>query len=311
MATAATTSIQIRPMAIGIGAEIHGVDLRDPLEPSVVAEIRAALLRWKVIFFRDQAITPDDHLRFGRYFGTPSAHPTLPSLEGHPEILLLASRPDTARPSAILEARWHTDVTFSPTPPMASILVARDTPTFGGDTQWSNLARAYDRLSEPIRNLIDGLSAVHRNSLQLERVGDGLGNDLVSTFTSRPLAALHPVVAVHPETGERVLVVNPTFTSHIVELSARESAHLLAMLYEHISRPEFTVRLRWEPGTIAFWDNRSTAHLAPQELPFLSPDERAAVGGRPRVMHRVTLDGQPLVGPTGLTSRQLDGAAFG
>ena len=292
-------SFDVRPMAGYIGAEILGVDLRGPLDPRVVAEIRATLLRWKVVFFRDQDLTQEQHVAFGRNFGevTP-AHPTLPAaFPDHPEILLLDNE-RYAADSVSIESRWHTDVTFVPNPPMASILRGVVVPPYGGDTQFANIVVAYERLSEPIRDLIDGLHAVHHNVLPLAR-GE-MPAEMAQRFSSTDIRSVHPVVRVHPETGERAIFVNPNFTSHVVELSRKESRHLLEMLYEQISNPEFTCRFRWEPGSIAFWDNRATAHLVPTDIP----------AGFHRSMQRITLTGDVPVGVDGEPSHVLAGATF-
>ncbi|MCB0994951.1 MAG: TauD/TfdA family dioxygenase [Acidimicrobiales bacterium] len=293
--------IDVQPVSGNIGAEIVGVDLAQPLAPDAVAEIRAALLRWKVIFFRGQHISPAQHIEFGGLFGdvTP-AHPTLPAaFPDHPEILLLDNTRTIEQDGRRIDNRWHTDVSFAPNPPMASILRGVVVPPYGGDTQWTNLELAYERLSPQIRDLIDGLHAVHTNELPLEsgHTTTGLG----AQFQSTPITTIHPVVRVHPETGARSLFVNPQFTKYIVELTRSEGAHVLAMLYEHISRAEFTVRFRWEPDSIAFWDNRCTAHLVPRDVP----------AGVQRSMQRITLAGDVPVGVDGELSQAVAGELFG
>jgi taurine dioxygenase len=294
--------IDVRPLSGYVGAEIFGVDLSQPLDAAAVAEIRAALLQWKVVFFRDQDLTPAQHIAFGRQFGevTP-AHPTLPAtIPEHPEILVLGRRNEVMDGEAPrIESRWHTDVTFVPNPPMASILRGVVVPPYGGDTQWVNLAVAYEHLSPEIQRLIDGLHAVHHNILPLAR-GE-MSSKLAQVFASSDLRAVHPVVRVHPETGEKALFVNPNFTDHIVELSRQEGRHLLAMLYEHMTHPMFTCRFRWQPGSIAFWDNRATAHVVPIDVP---PQFE-------RTMQRITLAGDVPVGPDGSTSYALAGDTFG
>lgn len=307
----ADLALEVRPMSTCIGAEITGVDLSAPLSDATVAAIRAALLKWKVVFFRDQHIGPAEQVRFGQRFGAVSpGHPTLPGLKGHPEVLPLSNRMAVDNEGvSVIESEWHTDVTFTPQPPMGSILRGVVVPGYGGDTQWTNLVVAYERLSAPMKRLVDELHAVHRNVLHVDRIGEGLPSAIREVFTSKPLAALHPVVRVHPETGERALFVNPTFTSHIVELGRNESRRLLDLLYEHIMSPELTVRFRWQPGSIAFWDNRATAHLAPRDVSNLV-DEHGQPVIVERVMHRITLDGDLPVGPSGSQSRALDGGAF-
>ena len=296
--------LDVRPMAGHIGAEIHGVDLRE-LTPETVAAIRAALLEWKVVFFRDQPLTQEQHLAFGRAFGDlVPGHPTLlPAFPDFPEILLLDNQAGGAgggnkTGGPMIESRWHTDVTFMPQPPMASILRGLVVPPYGGDTQWTNLVTAYEQLSPQVQEFIDGLHAVHHNTLPIER-GE-MPSEYASQFQSRYISSVHPVVRVHPETGERVLFVNPNFTSHIVELSRREGGHLLAMLYEQLANPAFTVRFRWEPDSIAFWDNRATAHLVPTDV---SPEFH-------RHMQRITLAGDVPVGVDGSSSQAVDGGTF-
>ena len=294
--------IDVRPVSGHTGAEIHGVDLTGPLDDATVAAIREALLRWKVVFFRDQFLDQAQHLAFARRFGRPTpAHPTLPAaFPDFPEILLLdndgGKRGEPGHEDAPnIESRWHTDVTFLPNPPMASILRGVVVPPYGGDTQWTNLVVAYERLSAPLRDLCDRLHAVHHNALPIGR-GE-LSSSLRTQFMSRPIRSVHPVVRVHPETGERALFVNPNFTDYVVELSRKEGAHLLALLYEQIANPEFTCRFRWEPGSIAFWDNRATAHLVPTDVP----------AGMHRSMQRITLEGDLPVGVDGEPSRALEG----
>ncbi|MDT3444760.1 TauD/TfdA family dioxygenase [Pseudofrankia sp. BMG5.37] len=282
-----------------IGAEIFGVDLTQPLEPAAIAEIRATLLRWKVVFFRDQHVTPAQQIAFGRQFGevTPG-HPTLPTLEGHPEILPLDTRTYLGEGKSDFRVRslWHTDVTFVLNPPMGSILHGLVIPPYGGDTQWTNLVTAYERLSPSLRDFLDGLHAVHVNQIHLER---GDSSKLSALFAKTPYETIHPVVRVHPETGERALFVNPNFTTRIVELSNTESDRVLGLLYEHLATPEFTVRFRWQPDSIAFWDNRATAHLAPTDY-----------AGFDRAMHRITIAGDVPVGVGGKPSKSHEGGSF-
>lgn len=298
---AAELGLDVRPMSGYTGAEILGVDLTRPLEPAVVDEIRATLVKWKVVFFREQFLDQAQHVAFGRQFGELiPGHPTLPAMyPDYPEILVLdnvsgatRNQGDDAGQPPRVESNWHTDITFSLAPPAASILRGVVVPPYGGDTQWTNLARAYARLSPEVQRFIDGLHAVHHNVLPIER-GE-LPSSLAATFGATPIKSIHPVVRVIPETGEKVLFVNPNFTSHIVELTRKESGHVLAMLYEELKRAEHTVRFRWEPGSIAFWDNRQTAHLVPTDVP----------PGMHRSMERITLVGDIPVGPDGQPSRE-------
>jgi alpha-ketoglutarate-dependent taurine dioxygenase len=292
--------VDVRPLSKHTGAEIHGVDLSSPLDDATIRCIRDALLRWKVVFFRRQHLTQDAHVALGSRFGRVApAHPTLPArFPERPEILVLEKDPLADAPGgSAIDHRWHTDVTYVDAPPMGSILRAVEVPPYGADTEWTNLAAAYATLAAPVRTMIDDLTAVHENVLHLVR---GEPTPLMRAFMAKRLRALHPVVTVHPETGERILYVNPDYTAHIVELSRRESHHVLACLNEHLTGREFTVRYRWEPGDVAFWDNRSTAHVAPNDVP----------DGYHRVMERITLTGTRTVGVNGQTSRTLDGDAI-
>ncbi len=291
--------IEVLPQTQHTGAEIRGVTLSPDLDDATVAEIRAALLRWKVVFFRDQDLDRDRHVALGARFGEVTlAHPTLPPrFPDHPEIVVIqkdAHGHDDPE-ETILEHRWHSDVTYTAMPPMGSILRAVELPPYGGDTEWTNLAAAYAGLSAPLKAMIDGLTAVHHNVLHLMR---GEPNQLQRDFESIRLRARHPVVSVHPETGEKVLYVNPDFTSHVYELTRQEGEHVLALLYEQLASREYTVRFRWEPGSVAFWDNRATAHRAPLDVP----------AGYHREMERITLAGEPHTGPTGFTSEVFEPA---
>ncbi|MDO3636313.1 TauD/TfdA dioxygenase family protein [Mycolicibacterium arseniciresistens] len=301
--TQVAQALDVRPQSGWTGAEIHGVDLTAPLSDAHVAEIRAALLKWKVVFFRDQFIGHDDHLRFASAFGDPTpAHPLFDAIPDpqYPTIYPIFRDRFKARYGASRgfdRANWHADVTAAVNPPAASILRAEVIPPYGGDTQWSNTVAAYEGLSEPVRRLADGLRAVHRFS---PPDGTTATEDYRQRVSRRPLLTEHPVVRVHPETGERALYVNPGFTSHIVGVSPHESRRLLGLFYDELSRPEHTVRFKWEPGSIAFWDNRSTVHLAPSDL--TTDDDRR--------LYRVTLVGDVPVGPDGLPSVALDGEPF-
>lgn len=295
-----TATVEVRPMSGHIGAELFGIDLARPLTDATVAEIRAALLRWKVVFFREQHITRDQHVAFGRRFGSVTpAHPTLAAaFAEHPEVLLLDNGGRSTGKRDRTDAGWHTDVSFVPNPPMASILHGVVVPEYGGDTHWSNLAVAYERLSASTRSMIDSMRAVHHNVLG--ETGARSRTAFDTTMRSRDLEVEHPVVRVHPETGERSLFINPLWTSHLVGVPHRESKHLLEMLYEQIADLDFTVRFRWQAGSVAFWDNRATAHLVPGDVP----------DGMHRRMERITLAGDLPVGPDGFASRALLGDTF-
>jgi taurine dioxygenase len=303
-------SISIDRVAGHIGADISGVDLSAPLSEEEVTAIRATLLAHKVVFFRGQHLDHGQQIAFARQFGELThAHPheDAPPQE-HPEILTIdprryeklygLDRKQQTRRQYSYYSGWHTDVTAAVNPPAASILRAETVPAFGGDTAWSNLVAAYEGLSEPLRRLADGLRAEHRFLAGSEADDNGRYAERIS---KNLLVAVHPVVRVHPETGERALFVNPGFTKKILGLSAAESRQILDLFFGQIARPAYTVRFRWQPGDIAFWDNRATAHLAPEDLEHLDVE---------RTLHRVTLIGDRPVGPDGFTSELISGVEF-
>lgn len=304
--------LTIKRVAGHIGAEITGVDLAHPLDPTTVEEIRQALLTHKVVFFRGQTLDHSTQIAFARQFGELThAHPHEDAPpEEHPQILTIDPRRYEERYGANYRelyrkrqysyySGWHTDVTAAVNPPAASILRAETVPDFGGDTQWTNLVAAYEGLSAPLRDFVDGLRAEHRFLAGYQTTDED--GKLVKRINDNLLVSVHPVVRVHPETGERALFVNPGFTDRIVGLSALESRRVLELLYEQITRPEYTVRFRWQPGSVAFWDNRATAHLAPSDLDHLDVQ---------RTLHRVTLIGDRPVGPDGFVSEIVAGREF-
>ncbi|GAA2268241.1 TauD/TfdA family dioxygenase [Nonomuraea roseoviolacea subsp. roseoviolacea] len=304
--------LAVKRVAGHIGAEITGVDLAHPLDPTAVEEIRQALLAHKVVFFRGQNLDHAAQIAFARQFGELThAHPHEDAPpEEFPQILTIDPRRYEERYGANYRelyrkrqysyySGWHTDVTAAVNPPAASILRAETVPEFGGDTQWTNLVAAYEGLSAPLRDFVDGLRAEHRFLAGYQTTDED--GELVKRINDNLLVSVHPVVRVHPETGERALFVNPGFTDHIVGLSARESRRVLELLYEQITRPEYTVRFRWQPGSVAFWDNRATAHLAPSDLDHLDVQ---------RTLHRVTLIGDRPVGPDGFVSEIVAGREF-
>lgn len=279
---------EVVPLSGNIGAEIRGVDVRALTEDEVAA-VRAAWLHYKVVFFPGQHLTPEEHLAFARLFGEPTeGHPVIPGLSDQPEVFeidyskareLAATYGNVGTYSRGLH--WHTDVTFVKRPPLGSILRAVVVPPAGGDTLFSNQAAAFAALSPALREFLGTLTAVHDGEAQFRGVLDlvGEGRWEGSTFTKlEPVE--HPVVRTHPETGEKILFVNPGFTSHIKELDRAESDALLAFLYQHSVLPEFTVRYHWQEGTIGFWDNRATQHAVAGDF-----------GDAHRVIQRVTLRG--------------------
>jgi taurine dioxygenase len=267
-------SIQIHPVAGALGAELCGVDLSGPLDEASIAAIHAAWMERQVLFLRDQHISREQHVAFGRSFGELHVHPVLRQLEdeGFPEIVVLES--DARRP--VLADAWHSDVTFQKKPPMGSILRAVTVPEAGGDTMWSSMYAAYEALSDSMQRLLSDLRAVndggffHRQARKAEHRED----------LEKDQTAVHPVIRTHPVTGRKGIFVNSAFTRSIEGMKPAESRALLGFLYEHVGSPDFTCRLRWQPGTIAMWDNRCTQHR-------VVADNRSAH----RRMERVTLQG--------------------
>ena len=253
-------NISVIPMTSAIGAEIHGVDLARPLDSATADAIYEALLRHLVIFFRDQVISPQQHLAFAQSFGELDApHPHYAHVPGFDRIVLLAN--DAANPPDT--DNWHTDLTFKAEPPFASILVARDLPETGGDTLWASMYAAYESLPPDMKTEIAGLRAVHDMGDFKNEFVDGTSSTArLLQATQRFGFAIHPLVQTHPGTGRRYLYVNDSFTSHVVGLTARASRRLLNYLLDHINRPENQVRFKWRPGSVAMWDNRCTQHYA-------------------------------------------------
>ncbi len=273
MATMATRSrIDIRPLTPAIGAELHGIDLGAPDIADHVPAIRAALLAHKVIFFRDQHITAEQHIAFARHFGDLEIHPATPKDQANQEILRIAHGPD----SRGTENAWHSDVTWRERPSLGSILRAIEVPAVGGDTLFVDMHLAFQTLSAEMQRFVRGLNAVH----DIARVFAGRLGKTADDLRAKYPPQTHPVVRTHPETGAPTLFVNTAFTSHIEGLSAAESATLLAHLYATASNPEIQCRFRWQPGSIAFWDNRASQHFAASDyFPARRVMERVTIAG--------------------------------
>ncbi|HVM08977.1 MAG TPA: TauD/TfdA family dioxygenase [Acidimicrobiales bacterium] len=272
-------AITVQPMTPKLGAEIAGVDLSQPLDEGTVAEIREALLAHHVIVFRDQQLTPDDQIRFGRCFGELDTHPFVEGMPAHPEIIEIITEPDDV---FNFGGGWHTDVTFLEEPDLGSILYGIDVPDAGGDTLFANQHAAYEALSDTIKGFLDGLVAVHSAGPQYAPGGYSTRSKSMKTknVDLADRSVRHPVVRTHPETGRKALYVNRAFTTRIEGLKYDESAALLEFLFTHAVREPFTCRLRWEPGTLAMWDNRSVQHYALFDY-----------RGHRRRMHRITVKG--------------------
>jgi taurine dioxygenase len=271
--------IEVHPLNPTIGARVSGVDLGEPQPDAVVADIRGALLRHKVLFFEDQDLTPQGQRDFAKRFGDLHIHPVYPQVDGVPEILVLDNHKDNPTDND----NWHTDVTFIETPPLGSLLYARQLPPIGGDTIWSDSEAAFAALSPAFQAFLSGLEAVHdfTKSFPPDRqVAQNAGEERYSKARRDHPPVTHPVVRTHPETGRQGLFVNYGFTTKIKGLTPKESGAILRLLFEHIQKPEFLVRWTWKPGALAFWDNRATQHYAVNDyLPHR------------RIMHRATILG--------------------
>jgi taurine dioxygenase len=247
--------LDIDPIAGALGAEVRGVHLGS-LTDDEFAAVHEALLEHLVLFFPDQHLTPDEHRAFAQRFGEAEIHPFIPKLDDdHPEIVVLEGQ---ARADV-----WHTDVTFAEHPPICSVLKAVTVPARGGDTMFANQYAVYEALSTPMRDLLDGLTALH----------------WAKPFGHPEIQAQHPAVRVHPLTGRRSLYVNRTFTSHFLELSPGESKALLEYLWTFSEQPQFTCRYRWSPGAIGIWDNRVTQHHAVNDYTDFRRIERVTIVG--------------------------------
>lgn len=272
-------SLDITPLSSALGAQISGVDLSRDLTAEQRNGIEQALLVHQVLFFREQPITPQQQVRFAAQFGDLHVHPIYPNVPEQPEIMVL----DTALTDVHDNAIWHTDVTFLPTPALGAVLSAKQLPAYGGDTLWASGIAAFEALSKPLQTLLDGLTATHdfTRSFPVERFGS-TADDLARWEETRrknpPLS--HPVIRTHPVSGRKALFVNDGFTTRINELEPAESEAILKLLFAHTTRPEFTIRWRWQENDIAMWDNRVTQHYAVDDY-------------RPqrRIMHRATILG--------------------
>lgn len=274
----ASNHIEIKQEAGAIGATIGGVDLREDLSDNVIGEIRQALLDHLVIFIRDQEITPQQQLDFVQRFGEPDIYPFVTGLDGFPMITPILKKEDE---TVNFGGLWHADTVYLEHPPMGTVLYAKELPPFGGDTLFANQYLAYEALSKPLRDLLDGLtginSAASKSAMatrqdRVDEFGTGMDPD--------EAVAEHPAVRTHPETGRKSLFVNGAHTTGFKELSDEESAPILQFIFRHQVRPEFCCRFRWQPGSLAFWDNRATQHNPVNDY-----------HGHRRLLHRITIKG--------------------
>ena len=270
------TTITIKPLNPVIGAELHGLDLRQELPDEDIRAVKAALDRYQVVFFRDQDLSAEQHLAFGRRFGELHVHP---SVRGKPrdqwsEIMPVHADANTAR---IAGDKWHTDVSCDEKPPLASILHMTTVPECGGDTLFSSMYAAYEALSEPMQRLLTGMTATHDGAPNYDdRAKRSRDNnpDRVNPI------AVHPVIATHPSTGRKTIYVNSAFTVRINELTQAESDAVLELLFAHVARPEFQCRFTWQRHSVAFWDNRAVQHYAVWDYyPAVRTGQRVTIRG--------------------------------
>lgn len=276
------SGLRVTPYSSALGALIEGVDLAQALSEAEFSTIRQAFHDYGVIFFRDQAITPEQHLAFARRWSQIDVNRFFKPVEGYPEIAQVLKEPDQR---TNIGGDWHTDHSYDEVPAMGSMLLACEVPPRGGDTLFASMGLAYEALSPGLRVMLDGLRAVHSsahvfgaNAPYVKSSGARLANPEAATQT-----VVHPVVIRHPQTGRRTLYVNRAFTLHFEGWTPSESKPLLDYLYQHAAQPEFTCRFEWQKGSMAFWDNRATWHYALNDY-----------HGHRRLMHRITLQGSPI-----------------
>lgn len=244
-------AIEVRPMTRLIGAEIFGIDLSQPLSDGQFVALHEALTRHQVLFFRDQTLSHDDQKGLGRRFGKLAIHSGVAGLPDHPEVVAIHA---DAQSKFVAGENWHSDLTCDAEPPMGSILYLPIVPETGGDTLWASMYAAYEALSDRMKAYLDGLTAVH----DADHVYRPLFPDVDRKYPS----SVHPIVRTHPVSGRKLIFVNPSYTTQIVGVSNEESTAILGYLYQHCANPDFHVRFRWKPGSVAFWDNRCTWHKA-------------------------------------------------
>ena len=272
----------IRPSSPAIGAEILGVDLSRPLTLEETGELREALNEHGVIFFRDQELTPEQHIAFAERFAPINVNRFFRSAPGHPQIAEVRKEPDQ---TTNIGGGWHTDHSYDEAPALGSILLAREVPDHGGDTMFASMHHAYAALSDGLKRTLEGLRAVH-SSRHVFGAAARYARETAGRIGNAERAnqdAVHPVVVRHPETGRKTLYVNAAFTTHFEGWTEKESRPLLDYLYAHAAQPQFHMRFQWRKGSIAFWDNRATWHFAINDY-----------DGERRLMHRITLEGVPL-----------------
>jgi taurine dioxygenase len=271
-----SNSLEVTPIAGALGAEIHGVDLSDPINDVTFQQIHRALLDHCVIFFRDQKITPDQQLAFAKHWGDIHLHPHILGLEETPEVFEIVKKEDDVH---TLGGEWHTDQMFTPTPVRATMLYAKQVPPQGGDTLFSSAYLAYETLSDGMKDMLTDLRTVNAYTMKKKRAASMQVKDL----NEAPPEVEHPLIRTHNETGRKALYLSyKGITKRIAGMTDAESEPLLSYLRNHATHPEFTCRFRWEEGSLAIWDNRCVQHLAVNDY-----------HGYRRVMHRITMKGEP------------------
>jgi len=270
----------VSPLTPAVGGLVTGLDLARPLSETIVERLKAAVAERHVLFFENQSLTPTAQRDFASRFGALHIHPVYPHVDGVPEITSIETRPGDLPDND----NWHTDVTFIETPPFGAVLTPRALPSHGGDTLWGSNVKAYEALSAQLRRLLDGLTAEHsfETGFPRRRWGVGARREKWEKAVAANPPVVHPIVRTI-EGGRRGLFVNSGFTSRILELNEKESDALLKFLFDHLAKPEFTVRWRWKLGDVAFWDNRLSTHYATLDyLPEARVMHRAAIlGDRP------------------------------
>ena len=276
------SNILINPTSGSMGVEIHNVDLSNELSDSLFSEIRETFIEHGLIFFRDQELTPDDHLRFAKRWGEININRFFAKVEGYDQIAEVKKDPDQ---KINIGGAWHTDHSYDQIPAMGSILLAKETPKIGGDTLFANMYRAYETLSNGMKKTLETMKACH-SSRHVFGAHTGYAEASNQRISNPELAtqdAIHPVIITHPESKRKALYVNPEFTVNFEGWTVEESKPLLDYLTEHTTQQENTTRFQWKPGSIAFWDNRCTWHFALNDYP-----------GETRLMHRITVEGSAL-----------------
>ena len=276
------SNILINPTSGSMGVEIHNVDLSNELSDSLFSEIRETFIEHGLIFFRDQELTPDDHLRFAKRWGEININRFFAKVEGYDQIAEVKKDPDQ---KINIGGAWHTDHSYDQIPAMGSILLAKETPKIGGDTLFANMYRAYETLSNGMKKTLETMKACH-SSRHVFGAHTGYAEASNQRISNPELAtqdAIHPVIITHPESKRKALYVNPEFTVNFEGWTVEESKPLLDYLAEHATQQENTTRFQWKPGSIAFWDNRCTWHFALNDYP-----------GETRLMHRITVEGSAL-----------------